>query len=289
MSGIRVANKVALITGAASGIGRACARRLAGEGATVVVTDRDGDGAAAVATELGPPHRARTLDVTDPAAWAAAIADTMAAHGRLDVLVNNAGIGRFGDIETATLEDFRLMYAVNVEGVFLGCQAAFAAMTASGGGSIINISSVAGLVADPLLPGYCASKGAVRMLSKSIALHGARAAIKVRCNSVHPSFIDTPMVDAMVEGLGPQGRERLTKASPMGRLGHVDDVAMMVVYLASDESSFVTGAEMVVDGGLTSLCGGPTPAAPAARDDIALRARLPYDGKMATASARGVR
>jgi 3(or 17)beta-hydroxysteroid dehydrogenase len=250
MPGTRVANKVALITGAASGIGRACARQLAREGATVVVTDRDGEGAVAVATELGAPHRARTLDVTDAAAWSQAIAETVAAYGRLDVLVNNAGVGVSGDIETATVADFRLMYAVNVEGVFVGCQAAFPAMKANGGGSIINISSVAGLVADRMLAGYCASKGAVRMLSKSIALHGARA--KIRCNSVHPSFIDTPMVEAMAEGLGPKGLEKLAKAAPMGRLGHVDEVAMMVVYLASDESSFVTGAELVVDGGLTA-------------------------------------
>jgi NAD(P)-dependent dehydrogenase (short-subunit alcohol dehydrogenase family) len=229
MPGTRVANKVALITGAASGIGRACARQLAREGATVVVTDRDGEGAVAVATELGAPHRARTLDVTDAAAWSQAIAETVAAYGRLDVLVNNAGVGVSGDIETATVADFRLMYAVNVEGVFVGCQAAFPAMKANGGGSIINISSVAGLVADRMLAGYCASKGAV-----------------------HPSFIDTPMVEAMAEGLGPKGLEKLAKAAPMGRLGHVDEVAMMVVYLASDESSFVTGAELVVDGGLTA-------------------------------------
>jgi 3(or 17)beta-hydroxysteroid dehydrogenase len=246
----RVTGKVAFVTGAASGIGRAAARRLAHEGATVVVTDRDGDGAAKVAHELGAPHRARTLDVTDEAAWAAAIEDTVAAYGRLDVLVNNAGVGRMGDIETATVADFRLMYAVNVEGVFLGCRAAMPVMKRGGGGSIINVSSVAGLVADPALAGYCASKGAVRLLTKSVALHGARAG--VRCNSVHPSFIDTPMVDAMASEMGEHGRERLTKASPMGRLGHVDDIAWMIVYLASDEAGFVNGAELVVDGGLTA-------------------------------------
>jgi 3(or 17)beta-hydroxysteroid dehydrogenase len=253
-SGRRVEGKVAIVTGAASGIGRACAEHLAREGARVIVTDRDGDGAVRVADALGAPHVGRTLDVTDEAAWTAVVDETVAAAGRLDVLVNNAGIGVVGDIERATLADFRRQYAVNVEGVFLGCRAAIAAMKRTGGGSIVNISSVAGIVADPNLAGYCASKGAVRMLSKSIALHGARRSVGVRCNSVHPSFIDTPMVADLAQAMGgtDEVRARLEKASPMGRLGHVDDVALMVLYLASDESKFVTGAELVVDGGLTA-------------------------------------
>jgi 3(or 17)beta-hydroxysteroid dehydrogenase len=250
----RVAGKIAIVTGAASGIGRACAEHLAREGAQVIGVDRDAEAGARVAAALGPPHRVVALDVTDEAGWARLVAEAVAEAGRLDVLVNAAGIGLLGDIEQASLADFRRMYAVNVEGVFLGCRAVFAAMRQGGGGSIVNVSSVAGLVGDPNLPGYCASKGAVRLLSKSIALHGARRGANVRCNSVHPSFIDTPMVDGLVRALGDpvQARATLERAAPLGRLGHVDDVAHLVVYLASDEARFVTGAELVVDGGLTA-------------------------------------
>lgn len=249
----RVAGKIALVTGGASGIGRAAAQRLAGEGATVVVTDRDGPGAAAVAAALGAPHVAATLDVTDEAGWAAVVGEVVARHGRLDVLVNSAGIGRHGDIESTTLADFRLMYRVNVEGTFLGCRAAVGAMKAHGG-AIVNLSSVAGLIGVPDLAGYCASKGAVRLLTKSVALHCAKHGYRIRCNSLHPSFIDTPMVDRMaaVGGDAARGKAKLEQAAPLGRLGHVDDVSAMILYLASDESRFVTGAELAIDGGLTA-------------------------------------
>ncbi len=249
----RVAGKIALITGGASGIGRAAAQRLAAEGATVIVTDRDGPGAAAVAAALGAPHAAATLDVTDEAAWAAVVADAVARHGRLDVLVNSAGIGRHGDIESTTLADFRLMYRVNVEGTFLGCRAAVGAMKAHGG-AIVNLSSVAGLIGVPDLAGYCASKGAVRLLTKSVALHCAKQGYRIRCNSLHPSFIDTPMVDAMAAALGDPAaaKAQLGRAAPLGRLGHVDDVTAAILYLASDEGAFVTGAELAIDGGLTA-------------------------------------
>ncbi len=247
----RVAGKIALVTGAASGIGKATAAHLAREGATVILTDRNPDGAA-VAEALGAPHRFRLLDVTDEERWTAVMAEVVADHGRLDILVNSAGIGLWGDIERCSLADFRLMYRVNVEGTFLGCRTALGVMTA--GGSIINLSSVAGLIGVPDLAGYCASKGAVRMLSKSIALHAARAGRGVRCNSVHPSFIDTPMVDRMaaVGGDAARGKAKLEQAAPLGRLGHVDDVSAMILYLASDESRFVTGAELAIDGGLTA-------------------------------------
>ncbi len=249
----RVAGKIALITGGASGIGRAAAERLAAEGATVIVTDRDGPGAAAVATALGAPHAAATLDVTDEAGWAVVVGEVVARHGRLDVLVNSAGIGRHGDIESTTLADFRLMYRVNVEGTFLGCRAAVGAMKAHGG-AIINLSSVAGLIGVPDLAGYCASKGAVRLLTKSVALHCAKQGYRVRCNSLHPSFIDTPMVDAMAAALGDAAaaEAQLARAAPLGRLGHVDDVTAAILYLASDEGAFVTGAELAIDGGLTA-------------------------------------
>lgn len=247
--GTRVHGKVVLVTGAASGIGKACALALAREGARVFATDRAPE-VAEVGAALGAPHEAHVLDVTDEDGWARVVGDVVARAGRLDVLVNSAGIGVLGDLEHTSLRDFRRMFAVNVDGVFLGCRAAFGAMKATGG-SIINISSVAGLVADPNLAGYCASKGAVRLLSKAIALSGAR--VGIRCNSVHPSFIDTPMVSGMAQAMGGgAAHERLAKAAPLGRLGTADEVAHLCVYLASDESAFTTGAELVIDGGLTA-------------------------------------
>lgn len=250
----RVGGKIAIVTGAASGIGRACARRLAGEGATVVLADRDEAGGAAAAAELGAPHAFRALDVTDPAAWERVVGETVGVHGRLDVLVNAAGIAILRDLEQTTLEEWRLVHAVNSEGTFLGCQAALRVMKGAGGGSIVNVSSVAGIVGDPDLAAYCASKGAVRMLTKAVALHAARAGHGVRCNSVHPAFVDTPMVDAVIAAGAARGlsRAKLERAIPLGRLGEVDDIAHFVVYLASDESRFVTGAEHVIDGGLTA-------------------------------------
>ncbi|HEU0033203.1 MAG TPA: glucose 1-dehydrogenase [Kofleriaceae bacterium] len=250
----RVGGKIAIVTGGASGIGRGCAHRLAAEGATVVVADRDEAGGTAVAAALGAPHRFLPLDVTDEAAWARVVDETVKRHGRLDVLVNAAGVAVWGDIERTTLEQWRFVNAVNSEGTFLGCRAAIEAMKDTGGGSIINISSVAGLVADPDAPAYCASKGAVRLLTKSVALHAARRGYNIRCNSVHPSFIDTPMVDRVVEGAPDRAKMRaaVERAAPIGRIGDVDDVAYAVIYLASDESKFVTGTELVVDGGLTA-------------------------------------
>jgi 3(or 17)beta-hydroxysteroid dehydrogenase len=247
----RVQNKIAIVTGAASGIGRGCARRLLAEGAIVVCADRDERGAQ-VAAEMGATFA--LLDVTDEAGWQRVVDDTVRIHGGLHVLVNAAGVAVWGDIEKTTLAEWRFVNQVNAEGTFLGCRTALAAMKVSGGGSIVNISSVAGLVADADAPAYCASKGAVRLLTKSVALHAARRGYNVRCNSVHPSFIDTPMVDMVVEGAKDSEKMRrlVEKASPLGRLGDVDDVAYMVTYLASDESKFVTGAELVVDGGLTA-------------------------------------
>ena len=247
----RVDSKVAIVTGAASGIGRGCALLLAREGAKVIVTDRDERGAQ-VAAELGTLFM--RLDVTDEAGWQRVVDETVRVCGRLQILVNAAGVAVWGDIERTTLEQWRFVNAVNAEGTFLGCRAVLGAMKASGGGSIINISSVAGLVADADAPAYCASKGAVRLLTKSVALHAARSGYNVRCNSVHPSFIDTPMVDAVVDGAKDPSKMRIAveKAAPLGRIGEVADVANAVLYLASDESKFVTGSELVVDGGLTA-------------------------------------
>ncbi len=251
----RLDGKVCLITGGASGIGRGCARKLVAEGARVVIADRNVEGGAAVAAELGAPHRFEPLDVTDEAGWARVVDATVAAFGRLDVLVNSAGIAVWGNIERLSLAEWRQQHAVNADGTFLGCRAAIGAMKTTGGGSIINLSSVAGLIGVADAAAYCSSKGAVRLLSKSVALHCARAGYNIRCNSVHPSFIDTPMVDIVVGAAKDQVKMRamVEHAAPLGRIGQVDDVANLILFLASDESKFITGSELVVDGGLTAL------------------------------------
>jgi 3(or 17)beta-hydroxysteroid dehydrogenase len=251
----RVDGKVAIVTGGASGIGRGCVRWLAAEGATVVIADRNEAAGQAVARELGGRHVFLALDVTDEPGWTHVVTETTKRFGRLDILVNAAGVAIFKDIEHTTLEEWRFVNGINSEGVFLGCRAVLAPMRASGGGSIINLSSVAGLIGVAEAPAYCASKGAVRLLTKSVALHAARSGYNVRCNSVHPSFIDTPMCeDVIVHSPDPaKTRKQFERAAPLGRMGQVDDVAQLVVYLASDESRFVTGAEIAVDGGLTAM------------------------------------
>jgi 3(or 17)beta-hydroxysteroid dehydrogenase len=248
----RVEGKIAIVTGAASGIGLATARLLAREGAQVVLTDVNATAGAAAAAALGA--RFRALDVRKPEEWTAVVDGVVAELGRLDVLINNAGVGVMADIERATLAEWRFVHAVNTEGVFLGCQNAVRVMKRSGGGSIVNVSSIAGIVAAHNLPAYCSSKAGVRLLTKSVALHCAREGYKIRCNSVHPSFIATPMVDAMVQHAqhGDKMREQLENAAPLGHLGEPDDVAYMILYLASDESKFVTAAELIVDGGTTA-------------------------------------
>jgi 3(or 17)beta-hydroxysteroid dehydrogenase len=247
----RLAGKTALITGAASGIGRATAVLFHAEGAKVAATDRNEAGLA----EAGAfANLVLSQDVTDEARWREIVDSVLAAFGRLDILVNSAGIALKGNIETATVEDWRKTQAVNVEGVFLGCREAIRAMKETGGGSIVNLSSVAGIIGDAQSAAYCASKGAVRLLTKSAALHCGRAGYNIRLNSVHPSFADTPMVRELIASSRNPERvlEGLTRAAPMGRMGRAEEVAQAILYLASDESSFTTGAEIVVDGGLTA-------------------------------------
>jgi 3(or 17)beta-hydroxysteroid dehydrogenase len=246
----RLEGKVALITGAASGIGRASAEAFVGEGASLALTDLNYEGLA--------DFEARgflTLkqDVTDEAGWREVVDATLARYGRLDVLVNSAGIAILGNIERATLADFRKTQSVNVEGVFLGCREAVRAMK-GGGGSIVNLSSVAGLIGDADSAAYCASKGAVRLLTKSVALHCARAGYNIRCNSVHPSFTETAMVETFLAKTREPERVRaaLQRAAPLGRFGKAEEIAAAILYLASDESAFTTGAEIVIDGGLTA-------------------------------------
>ena len=246
----RLEGKVALITGAAGGIGLATAALFEAEGARLVLTDLDVSSLAPFA-ERGA--LTLTQDVTDEARWREVVDATLARFGKLDALVNNAGIAIGGNIEVATLADWRRTQSVNSESVFLGCREAVRAMKGRGG-SIVNISSVAGLIGDAQSAAYCASKGAVRLLTKSVALYCARKGYGVRCNSVHPSFTSTNMVNDLIAGARnpDRVREGLKAASPMGRMGEAHEIAAAILFLASDESSFTNGAEIVCDGGLTA-------------------------------------
>jgi NAD(P)-dependent dehydrogenase (short-subunit alcohol dehydrogenase family) len=254
----RVAGKQALITGAAGGLGEAMAWMLAREGAKVAVTDVNLTGAealaAAINAEVPGAAFAFAHDVTDEAAWVSVIDRAVAAMGGLSILVNNAGIG--GDlkfVETDTLENWRRVQAVNIESIMLGCKHAMPHLRASAPSSIINISSVAGLAAAPGMGAYNATKAAVWMYTKTIALEAAKGDWNVRCNSVHPVFIKTPILDpfiAMAGGDEAKAHERLTRGIPLKRIGEPDDVAYCVLYLAADESKFVTGAEFKIDGGM---------------------------------------
>lgn len=252
----RVQGKVALVTGAAKGIGQACALLLAKEGAKVVVSDLDRAAGEAVAAKIvadGGEARFIQQDVTDEASWPAAIAATEARFGALHVLVNNAGIAIPGNAVDCTLADWRKTLAVNLDAVFLGTKYAIPAMTGKNG-SIINISSIEGIIADPNLASYNASKGGVRIFTKSAALHCGKAGLKVRVNSVHPGYIWTPMVEDYIRSIGDvdKGRAALDALHPIGHVGDAMDVAFGVLYLASDESKFVTGSELVIDGGYTA-------------------------------------
>jgi NAD(P)-dependent dehydrogenase (short-subunit alcohol dehydrogenase family) len=248
---MRLAQKVILITGAASGIGAAISRVFAREGAHLALADINSEGAALAASL---DARFYPLDVSRAASWQTVLDTIETDFGRLDGLVNSAGIALFKSIEDTSLEEWQQVLSVNLDGVFLGCKTALPLMKASGGGSIINISSVSGLVGGHNLAAYNASKGGVRLLSKSVALHCARQAYNIRCNSVHPSFVDTPMVrDLINASRDPDKLEQSFKRQiPLGRLGTPSDVAELALYLASDEASFVTGSEFVIDGGMTA-------------------------------------
>ena len=257
MSG-RVAGKAALITGAAGGLGQAMAWMLAREGAKVAVTDMNLDGARALAAAINADHPGTAFafahDVTDEAQWVSVVDQAVAAMGGLSILINNAGIGgELTWVEQDTLENWRRVQAVNVESIMLGCKHAMPHLRASGAASIVNISSVAGLAAAPGMGAYNATKAAVWMYTKTIALEAARAGWNVRCNSVHPVFIKTPILDpfvAMAGGDEATAHEKLARGIPLKRIGEPDDVAYCALYLASDESKFVTGAEFKIDGGM---------------------------------------
>lgn len=257
----RLNGRIALVTGGASGIGRGASERLAEEGAIVVVTDlQDQMGAEVVAGIQKAGGKAEYLhhDVTDEAAWESVIAQTRTRHGRLDILVNNAGIGIGGSILEMTLANWRRQTAVNLDGVFLGVKHGIPLMRVSGdGGSIINISSVAGLKGSAGLAGYCATKGGVRLFTKAVAMECANAKDGIRVNSVHPGLIETPIWITVGEAVNPGSNapvdlDAMSALSvPLGMKGLPLDIANGILWLASDESRYVTGQELVIDGGLT--------------------------------------
>ncbi len=254
----RVEGKIVVVTGAGNGIGRATAARLAEEGATVCVTDLNEEAGAAVARELGGEAAFLAQDVRREEDWQRVIDEVVGRHGRLDILVNNAGILATENsqvIEDTELEQWRAVQQVNVEGVFLGCRQAVRAMRESGG-AIVNLSSVAGLIGTPHLAAYGASKGAVRQLTKSVAIYCGRKGYGIRCNSVHPGIIRTDMGD-QVMGLGGGDAEANWRTRveqiPIGEPGQAVDVANCILFLASEEARHVTGAELVVDGGMTAI------------------------------------
>ena len=256
----KLEGKVALVTGGASGIGAGCCEIFAREGATVFITDIQDLKGEALAAEIekdGGKARFLRHDVTSEDAWIEVMAEVKASHGRLDVLVNNAGIGLGSlSVTTMSLADFRRQQAINVEGVFLGLKHGLLLMREAGnGGSIINMSSVAGLKGAPMLASYCATKGAVRLMTKAVAMECAGAKDGVRVNSVHPGIIETPiwLTIGVAPGMNePPDLDALSQmAVPLGVKGVPEDIANGVLWLASDESRYVTGAELVIDGGLS--------------------------------------
>jgi NAD(P)-dependent dehydrogenase (short-subunit alcohol dehydrogenase family) len=264
----RVADKIAIVTGAAAGIGKATALMLAREGACVVATDIDGAGAHAVLTGMpssGLRHMSFAHDAGDEGSWQTVIDAVLAEFGRLDVLVNNAGIGPSKSLLDTSLADWHAVLRINLDGVFLGTRMGVEAMRPlparprKSPGSIINLSSILGLVGLPETAAYSASKGGVRLLTKTVALECAAKGWQVRVNSVHPGFTWTPMNQATVKRLAQAAgtdeetqHKMLSDLHPIGRMGTADEIAAGILYLASDESGFMTGAELVLDGGYTA-------------------------------------
>ena len=255
----KVQGKVAIITGAAKGLGAADARLLASEGATVVLADVDDSTGEALAAEIGRGAEYRHLDVRSEAEWQALIEGVVARHSRLDILVNNAGVVEFGDPETIAETDYRRILSVSLDGVVFGTKHAIPAMRASGGGAIINMASIAAIRGESFFAAYCAAKGAIDAYTRATAVHCIRTGTPVRCNSILPSGIDTPMVQSLPEKLAKLGGAAPPQdnATAVNRLGMAEDVANLVLFLACDDSRFINGQSHIIDDG-ASVISGPT-------------------------------
>jgi 3(or 17)beta-hydroxysteroid dehydrogenase len=254
----RLAGKVAIITGAAKGLGEADARMFVREGARVILTDVDRENGERVAGELGEMAEFQYLDVRHDAEWKALVDDVVARHGKLDILVNNAGVVELGDIETQTEKDYRFIMAVSADGTWFGCQHAVRVMKETGGGSIINMASIASVQGESAVAAYCAAKGAVEGLTRAVAVHCAKQGYSIRCNSIHPAGILTPMVmEVGRQAALMRGAEEALNSGPLVKLGEPDDIAYTVVFLASDESKFINGAAIRVDDARSVIAGNP--------------------------------
>ncbi len=256
---MRLQNKIAYVTGAASGLGAATAIRFAKEGATVICSDIDDERAKEVLgfiSQDGGEGHYINHDVASPDRWKDVEAEIMDRFGGLDIMVNNAGVGALKNIEDISFDNWRKVMAINLDSVFLGAQMAIRLMKPRGGGSIINVSSIFGIVSEAKAPAYSATKGAVRLLTKSVALHCAEQGYKIRCNSIHPGFIDTRIGESEMMELEPEQADalftRVAANIPMGHNGAPEDIASGMVYLASDESAYVTATELVIDGGFAA-------------------------------------
>jgi 3alpha(or 20beta)-hydroxysteroid dehydrogenase len=252
----RVQGKVCVVTGAARGLGLAAAEALLAEGAKVLLTDIDAETGAAEAARLGANAAYLRQDVTQAAQWDAVLDAALARWDRLDVLVNNAGIAELIDVERVSPQTWQRTLDINLNGVFLGTQAAIARMKHRGGGSIVNIASIEGLIGEALIPAYNASKGGVRLFSRSAAIHCARSGYAIRVNNVCPGFAETQMVSGALATLAAADAQAFAEKTlariPLGRFARPAEIAAAVLFLASDESSYVTGSDLVVDGGMTA-------------------------------------
>ena len=254
----RVENKVAIVTGAASGLGFAAAQKLMDEGAKVLLTDINEEVINSMPERLSnyseTQFHTAVHDVANEDSWINVIENAENHFGKINVLVNSAGISLGADVVSTDFEIWKKVHQVNLDSVFLGCKYAVPIMSKSGQGSIINLSSISGIVAGWNTAAYNSSKAGVRLLSKSVALYCAKKGYDVRCNSVHPAFVDTPILDPLKQAFGEENAvAKLSRQIPMNKIGDTDDVSFAILYLASDESKFMTGTEIVLDGGLSAM------------------------------------